>query len=93
MSTIGKVHQYYGSSSHIVDGLFFLHEPSASQILIKALKWKNKFNIVGVLNKDKIQPKNKVRMSIPLCQLFSMPMVRLALKIDALIMEQAFQMG
>jgi hypothetical protein len=32
-------------------------------------------------------------MIIPLCRLVAMPIVRLALKIDVLKMEKAFQMG
>jgi hypothetical protein len=32
-------------------------------------------------------------MNIPLCWFIAMPIVKLALKIDVLKMEQAFQMG
>jgi hypothetical protein len=46
-----------------------------------------------VLNKYKILPKNKVRMSIPLCQLLSMLVVHPTFKLDVLKMERAFQMG
>ncbi len=40
-----------------------------------------------------IHPKAKARMNILLCCMISMPIVRLALKIDVLKMEHAFQMG
>ncbi len=53
----------------------------------------NKLNIVEVLDKYKILPKNKARMSIPLCWFFFMFIVRLTLKIDVLKMEQAFFTG
>jgi len=46
-----------------------------------------------VLDKHKITPKEKASMNIPLYRTISMPMIRLALKIDVLKMEQAFQMG
>jgi hypothetical protein len=48
---------------------------------------------VEVLDRHKILPKEKAQMNIPLCIMISMPMVRLALKIDVLKMEQAFHMG
>jgi hypothetical protein len=46
-----------------------------------------------VLEKLKIYPKKKVRMNIILHRLIAMLVVRLVLKIDALKMEHAFQMG
>jgi hypothetical protein len=45
------------------------------------------------LDKYKILPKNKAMMSIPLCQLLFLLIVRLTLKIDVLEMEQVFFMG
>ncbi len=42
------------------------------------------------MDKYKIFPKNKAMMSIPLCWLLSMPIVRPTLKIDVLKMEQVF---
>ncbi len=50
----------------------------------------NKLNTIEVLDKYKILPKNKATMNIPLCWFFSMLIVRLALKIDVVKMEQAF---
>jgi hypothetical protein len=46
-----------------------------------------------VLEKHKIHPKAKAWMNITLCRMTSMPIVKLAFKIDVLKMEQAFQMG
>jgi hypothetical protein len=46
-----------------------------------------------VLEKLKIYPKKKLRMNIILHHLIAMLVVRLVLKIDALKMEHAFQMG
>jgi len=43
-------------------------------------------------NSKSIQ-KNKVRMNILFCRMVAMPIVCLALKIDVMKMEQAFQMG
>jgi hypothetical protein len=50
-------------------------------------------NTGKVLDKYKILPKNKAKMSIPLCKLLYMWIVRLALKINVLTMEQTFFTG
>jgi hypothetical protein len=46
-----------------------------------------------VLDRHKIVPKEKARMSIPLCRMISMHVMRSILKIDVLKMEHAFHMG
>jgi hypothetical protein len=61
--------------------------------IIDGIQKKNKFNIDEVLEKLKIYPERKVRMNIMLHRLIAMLVVRLTLKIDALKMEHAFQMG
>jgi len=51
------------------------------------IQHQNKLNIFEVLDKYKILPKNKVRMSIPLCHLLTMLIVRPTLNINVLKME------
>jgi hypothetical protein len=46
-----------------------------------------------VLEKFKIHSKNKAKMNISFCWMVVMPIVCLALKIDVMKMEQAFQTG
>jgi len=46
-----------------------------------------------IIEKYKISPKHKACMDVPLCRMVPMLVVRLALKIDILKMEQAFHMG
>jgi hypothetical protein len=53
----------------------------------------HKVKTIKVLERHKIHPKAKAQMNIPFCHMISMPLVRLAFKIDVLKMEQAFQMG
>jgi hypothetical protein len=60
---------------------------------ILEVQMQHKVKIVEVLEKHKIHPKAKAWMNIPLCCMTSMPIVKLAFKIDVLKMEQAFQMG
>jgi hypothetical protein len=46
-----------------------------------------------VLDRHKILPKEKAQMSIPLCRMISMHVVKPTLKIDVLKMEHDFHMG
>lgn len=72
--------------------LTILQGKSSYQRTIKVIQWHNKLNIGKVLDKYKIFPKNKARMSIPLCWHLFMRIVRPTLKIDVLKMEQVFFM-
>jgi hypothetical protein len=56
----------------------------------KVIPCENKLNTLKVLDKYKIFPKNKARMSIPLCRLLTMLVVRSTFKIDMLKMEHTF---
>ncbi len=58
---------------------------------IYATQNQTKFNNSKVLDKHKMVPRNKARMAILMCQMMSMPIIHLALKIDILKMEKAFQ--
>jgi hypothetical protein len=53
----------------------------------------DKIEITKILKKDKMFPKCKARINIPLCKMISMPIVFLGLKIDVLKMEQTFHFG
>ncbi len=59
---------------------------------IQAIK-KDKFNNMEILDKHMMTPKWKSWMNISLCMMISMPIVHLALKINDLKMEDAFQIG
>jgi hypothetical protein len=56
------------------------------------VQMEHKVNIVKVMERHKIHPKAKAWMNIPLYHMISMPVVRSAIKINVLKMEQAFQM-
>jgi hypothetical protein len=60
---------------------------------IRAMQNQTKINTREILEKYKITPKCKARMHVPLCMMVPMPIVKPALKIDILKMEQAFHMG
>ncbi len=60
---------------------------------ILEVQMEHKVKIVEVLEKHKIHPKAKAWMNIPFYHMTSMHVVRLALKIDLLKMEHAFQMN
>jgi hypothetical protein len=62
-------------------------------IIIRVIHNQTKINTTEILQKYKISPKQKARMVVALCQMVSMMVVRPALKIDILKMEQAFHMG
>jgi hypothetical protein len=54
---------------------------------ILEVQMEHKVKIVEVLKKHKIYPKAKVQMNIPFCRMISMPVVKLALKINVFKME------
>ncbi len=60
---------------------------------IQMVQTRTNNNIGEILEKYKITPKRKVQMHVPLCKIVPMSIVKLALKIDILKMEQAFHMG
>jgi hypothetical protein len=60
--------------------------------IIQVVK-KDKFNNMEILDKHKMTFKRKLWMNIPLCTMISMRIIHLALKINDLKMEHAFQIG
>jgi len=60
---------------------------------ILQVQMEHKVKIIKLLERHKIHPKAKAWMNIPLCCMISMLVVKPALKINVLKMEQMFQMG
>jgi hypothetical protein len=77
--------QEVGLTSSLFSQLEALKKTRDKDIL--EVQMEHKVKIVEVLEKHKIHPKAKAWMNIPLCDMTSMPVVRLALKVDVLKME------
>jgi hypothetical protein len=67
--------------------------PLSCDNVIQHVHSQTKFKTIDVLERHKMSLKEKSKMPIPLCQMISTLVVKLALKIDILKMEQAFHGG